>query len=826
MCTTIGIGQLQIDCQTLRGQTETLCRSEVAAAAALASDPTANDPSTRKALNQFIDDKRAQQASWLNFYQETEARANDEKDLALAGRSALSAVGGSNIRDGVSQLQEHIEELPDEVKKQLDPRLPDSPLMQADINHLGGKTTSTEGAPMSASGAESLGGSGQAAASLGSAGLSVARANAAVGMLSGGVTTNGKLSPQNQQALQALNSGQPAEAEKTLTQTLARNPNDAAALSLRAQTRSETGDREGAVADARRALALNPNDQAAAAIVSQYEGQRQAQGRVGSGLKGLNFGAAAAAGAAGGGANAGGLAGGGAAPGAERTAAAGGFGAAGGASVAAEGASPTLRPLLENAATELRLGDYSSALLTLMRAQDRDPQNSAILDLIARASNEAKNPLGAINAADRALKLNPADAAALREKAYAEFSLGQNDQALADAERAVQLEPRNGLGYLYRAMIEEKLGRAADARRDYEAAQSYDPTLTPLAAEGLKRLGAAGGARGLPVSGRVLFRSGMIGVSGLLILLGLLGTATGRGLTTKARGLLSLRPATAEPRETAATILPGAFLGGHYRVVRELGRGGMGVVYQAFDETLRRPVAIKQLQREGRGDPRELERFLHEARMVAQLKHPHIAEIYSVVGGGDLLLVFEYVEGLPLDAVLAGGRLPAAEVRRLTTEIAAALDYAHGLKIVHRDLKPGNVMLAKTGASKVMDFGIAHQSRSGAPATQTNYVSGTPHYMSPEQMTGSVSPAADVYALGVMTYEMLTGRRPFEGPDFMEQKLGRRFAAASSVEPSLPPAVDALLALALEPDPTKRLPSARAFAAGLAEAFGATSSKV
>lgn len=606
-----------------------------------------------------------------------------------------------------------------------------------------------------------------------------------------------------------------ADAETTLTQS--------------AQARAAQGDARGAVAEAHRALALNPADPAAQAIVAQYADQARAQERVGAGLKQLDFGAARDAGAPSpGGAASAGLGTDGASGRVYASAAASpvqpAATAAGAATTAALGAGPAVRPLLQNAATQLSLGDYSSALLTLQRARNLEPRNTQILDLIARASNEAQNPQGAVAAAVQALALKSDDASALREKAYAEFSLGQYDQALADAGRAVALEPGNGLGYLYRAMIEEKVGRTADARRDYAAAQSLDATLTPLTAQGLKRLGGAGAAAlGTTSSKRLLFRGGALAVSTLLIGLGLLGTSAGRRFTTRARGLWAGPVADggdADSLNAAATVQPGAFIGGHYRVLRELGRGGMGVVFQAFDETLRRPVAIKQLQREGRGDMLELERFLNEARMVAQLKHPHIAEIYSVVGGGDLLLVFEFIEGQSLDRLIEGGRrLPAAQALPLVAQIADALNYAHARKIVHRDLKPANVMIAKSGAAKVMDFGIAHQSRSGAAATRTNFVSGTPPYMSPEQMMGSVSPAADVYALGVMTYELLTGCLPFDGPDYMEQKLARRYPPASSLDPTLPPPVDALLARALEPDATKRLTDAGTFARELAAAF-------
>ncbi len=620
-------------------------------------------------------------------------------------------------------------------------------------------------------------------------------------------------------------SNNPAAAEQSAAAILAQNPSNPAALMIRAQARSAQGNTVGALTDAQQALALNPQDPETQALVHQLQNQQAASSKVNGGLKGLDFGPELSAGAA---------PEGGAAAGAAKAPGAGGPASVGVVDprmmmeTAAAGAPANLRNLFNTAELQLGLRDFTGAILTLQRAHDLAPDNESVLNVLARTSNAANNPLGAIAAADKALLLNPQDAAALREKAYGEMTLGQLEAALADVNHSIQLTPRYGLGYLYRAMIEEKLGKTDAAKQDYEAARSFDATLAPLTQAALNRLNGGGADGRFSPSRRTLFRGGAIALSTLLIVLGLMGTATGRMLTSRFTGRAAEPVAVAaEAYEgPAATITAGQFLGGHYRVIRELGRGGMGVVYQAFDETLRRPVAIKQLQREGRSSPEELQRFLREAQLVAQLRHPHIAEIHSVIGGGDLMLVFEYIEGKSLAEVMTGGRrLQPADVQRLVSEIAGALDYAHERKIVHRDLKPANVMIAMNGGAKVMDFGIAHQSRSGAEATRTNYISGTPPYMSPEQMMGSVSRAVDVYALGVMTYEMLTGRLPFDGPDYMEQKVAKRYAPAATLT-ALPPEVDVLIAHALEPDPTKRIASARDFARGFARAFGATPSRV
>lgn len=632
--------------------------------------------------------------------------------------------------------------------------------------------------------------------------------------------------PAQKQAQNAINGGQPGAAEKTLDQAIKNDPNDAAAVALRAQARLAQGNRAGALEDAHRALQLDPNDHAARALVSELEGLDRAAQKFKSAK--LDFGQALDAGAGRGGPD-GRPRGGPAGLGGREERRAVWSPADVPAPSGAAPVPPALRSLFQTAQERAAIGDFTGALLVLRQIVDLDPKRGDAWEQIAEASNKAKNFLGAVMAADEALKLDPNDARALRARAFAELGLGNYVQALADIERAVSLDPKNGLGYLYRAMIEEKLGDRAKAIKDYQEASRLDPTLIPNVEEALKRLGAgAAPAAGPGRSALGWFRGGAIAASTLLIVLGLMGTATGRRLTTRAREFATGRlpsAAGAAPDQAPATVAIGAFIGGHYRVTRELGRGGMGVVYQALDETLRRPVAIKQMQSEFRANPEDLERFLREARLVAQLRHPHIAEIYSVVAEGDLLLVFEYIDGQPLDRLLAPGKTLAPELaRRILCEIGSALEYAHQRRIVHRDLKPSNVMLAADGTVKVMDFGIAHQSASGATQTKTA-VSGTPPYMSPEQGMGSVSKASDLYALGVMAYEMLTGARPFEGPDFLEAKLEKRYAPASARNPALPRRVDEFFARALDPDPTKRHADAAEFVRAFAAAFDATPSR-
>lgn len=281
------------------------------------------------------------------------------------------------------------------------------------------------------------------------------------------------------------------------------------------------------------------------------------------------------------------------------------------------------------------------------------------------------------------------------------------------------------------------------------------------------------------------------------------------------------RPTTGLPAP-AGTLGPGTLLGGNFRIERELGRGGMGVVYEATDTALNRKVAVKQLRAELRQDPKEFELFLVEARLVAALKHPNIVEIHSVVdAGGEVCLVFEFVAGNPLNAVLQRARrldLPVA--RGLLAQIGAALDYAHGQKIIHRDLKPANVMVTAEGGVKVMDFGLAHQAQQTV-ARQTRAESwGTPPYMAPEQELGAVSRESDLYSLAVLFYEALTGKLPFPGPNYLAQKRELAFVPVSRAASGLPPALDGVFARALHPDPARRFHSAAELAAAAAVAAG------
>ncbi|MCX4982009.1 protein kinase [Streptomyces sp. NBC_00572] len=267
----------------------------------------------------------------------------------------------------------------------------------------------------------------------------------------------------------------------------------------------------------------------------------------------------------------------------------------------------------------------------------------------------------------------------------------------------------------------------------------------------------------------------------------------------------------------------GSVAGGRYQLRDLLGEGGMASVYLAYDSALDRQVAIKTLHTELGREQSFRERFRREAQAVAKLSHTNIVSVFDT--GEDTLdgavmpyIVMEYVEGQPLGSVLASdiqqyGAMPADKALKVTADVLAALEVSHEMGLVHRDIKPGNVMTTKRGVVKVMDFGIARAMQSGVTSmTQTGMVVGTPQYLSPEQALGrAVDARSDLYSVGIMLFQLLTGRLPFDA----DSPLAIAYAhvqeepvAPSTVNRSVTPAMDALVARALRKNPNERFPSA------------------
>jgi serine/threonine-protein kinase len=252
--------------------------------------------------------------------------------------------------------------------------------------------------------------------------------------------------------------------------------------------------------------------------------------------------------------------------------------------------------------------------------------------------------------------------------------------------------------------------------------------------------------------------------------------------------------------------------GHRYRITERIGSGGMADVYKAVDETLGRTVAVKVLHARFADDPEFVQRFRHEASAAANLSHPAIVNIYDYgVEAGTYYIVMELVRGTDLKAVVKQrGALDPISVAEYGAQICAALSVAHGYGIIHRDIKPQNIVLMPDGGVKVMDFGIARAVDSDA--TQTGSVLGTAQYVSPEQAQGrKLGPESDLYSLGVVLYELSTGKLPFEGDTPVSVALrhvNEEPAPPRSINPQIPPALEAVILKAMQKDPTRRYRSA------------------
>ncbi len=264
----------------------------------------------------------------------------------------------------------------------------------------------------------------------------------------------------------------------------------------------------------------------------------------------------------------------------------------------------------------------------------------------------------------------------------------------------------------------------------------------------------------------------------------------------------------------------------HYRIVGKLGEGGMGVVYRAEDTKLRRPVALKFISSDLTLDGKSHNTILREARSVSALNHPNICTIYSAEEHeGRPFIVMELLEGESLQQILRERRLTFEDIKSVGTQVADALDAAHSNGIIHRDIKPGNIMVNARGQVKVLDFGLARRASTSegpdltASATVTGGIAGTPLYMAPEQLLGQQpDPRTDLYALGLVLYEMATGQRPFQEdltPKLINAILNHAPAPPHTLNSSIPPELERVILKSLEKDPASRYQSVREIAVDL-----------
>lgn len=270
-------------------------------------------------------------------------------------------------------------------------------------------------------------------------------------------------------------------------------------------------------------------------------------------------------------------------------------------------------------------------------------------------------------------------------------------------------------------------------------------------------------------------------------------------------------PVDGAPLVAMPDPLIGRTIGGRYRIESKIGAGGMASVYRASNDVLGRKVAIKFLAPDLAQDSTQRQRFLREARATNRIRHEHIVDITDYGDEGKLVyLVMELLEGEPLNHRIARGAIPPREAIELLSQVGRALARAHELEVIHRDLKPENIFLTQRDGRthvKLLDFGLAHV-RNETRLTAAGAVFGTPEYLSPEQARGApnVGPAADLYAIGVVFFEMLTTRLPFEGStaELIVKHLRNIPPAPSQFNSSIPPEIDAIVAKLLSKDPSQR----------------------
>jgi tetratricopeptide (TPR) repeat protein/tRNA A-37 threonylcarbamoyl transferase component Bud32 len=664
----------------------------------------------------------------------------------------------------------------------------------------------------------------------------------------------------------ALHANDPKGAEALASKAIDLGDRSADPFAIRGAARLSLGNLSGARDDSQQAVSLDPGNRLAASVVqfaAKMERDPSAKPPDPSRLI-RDFGSSSAgslAGGARGASSPGTVIGGGnvASLGGER---------AGGASFAAMTPSNKLAAEAEGS---VKIGDLKTALLQATKAIEADKSNPEAYAVRAGIWNKQERYLNAQADANMALSFDPNHHKALNARAFAYNMTGHPQEAQADATKVLSQDPRDALGCLNLAMSQEALGDLTRANENYQKAAAFDPSYKPLYEDFLSKHPELLGGGAVPASGTLKLLppvlrtpSGAAGAAVAALGLGAAALAFRRRKSgdeeleedapapapvrpkpaTQGAETIPLPPGTRRA-EAAPTLIPGRSTGRTagaatpvggtavgpnggqliartYEIRKELGRGGMGVVYEAFDTSLSRKVAIKEMRSEIAQSARDKERFLAEARTVAKFQHPNIVSIFAILeDAGRTFLVFEHVQGGGLDGILDQRRKlgPDAAVPLLHS-IAAALDYSHSRKVIHRDLKPSNIMITDEGVVKVMDFGIAHEAKQTVSRLTNAEAFGTMAYMPPEQELGQASRESDVFAFAVLAYETLVGTIPFPGPNFLEQKKGKMFKRPSQADPTLPAALDAVFEKALEPEPQNRYKSAGQFATAVGAAFG------
>lgn len=600
-------------------------------------------------------------------------------------------------------------------------------------------------------------------------------------------------------------------AESAASTALALDDTDPDAYKARALARASLDDRKGAIEDIKKAMVSDPQDESARVLaallesrkavptlrsISSVDEMRRALGDRGDGPDAVK-----------------------AAPGS----ALGSLTGAGGAEAAAAPDFARSKAYLKTAVAKNRLGDYEGAARYAGLAIEKDPGNFEAYLERANANNFLGRYDDAVRDSGYVIERDPGNLQAFNMRAWSLNQKGKAEAAAADASRAIGINPGFADAWFNRALAYEKQGdykrmledfrqaaalSGAYSRRYQDAVAQYGPRVPGFSpagqfrAAGAPEEGAAASAQRPPLK-RFLLLMLFTLVGGALVAAGLVHIMTSRsGAPQAARAT--------HPDVLSPSVFYEGVATGKYKIERKLGEGAMGVVYEATDQSLGRKVAIKKMGDEIKVNEREKQRFLEEARTVALLHHPGVIEIYTIFEEEDnIYLVFEHVDGQTLDKVLdKEARIPFDRARRMFSEAAGALVYAHSKNVVHRDLKLANIMLSSEGGVKVMDFGLAYRARETMARMSGGEVVGSPAYMAPEQELGASSVQSDLYSLGVCLYEAVSGVLPFQGPDFHYQKTHRTYQKLTDIVPGLPAEVDAIVARCLEPDPEKRYTSA------------------
>ena len=409
--------------------------------------------------------------------------------------------------------------------------------------------------------------------------------------------------------------------------------------------------------------------------------------------------------------------------------------------------------------------DYNFVQEETKKLIAQDVKDSRVERLLALSYEKQSDCKNAIYYATQAIARQPSDAQAYAVRASCYYKNGDTLRATEDIETALNLNPN----YLFAQDLKNLI-------------DNYDTQI-------VKKKYQARNQKRLP-SWFVPYLICVLALIGFLLILHF-------------KAIYSLK-------DKKGTAYQGINIKEKYNFIRQIGEGGMGKVYEAYDNVLKRRVAVKRIRPELLKNDYIREQFLAEARMVAMLRNPYIVEIYTVIEtANSLYLVFEYVDGQTLETRLdIDNNLTLEQAKDIFSSVCKGLAYAHKQDVVHCDLKPGNIMIADSGIAKVMDFGVAKKLAGGSKKEAKN-LAGTPAYMSPEQQQGIMSKQSDIYSLAVCLYETLCGQVPWSVDGFDVET--KKIVPLSKLLPNIPPAVDALIERCLKEDPAERVQSVEEF---------------